>query len=499
MNSSSGISGSHVGALIVFAVAAVVSGVFASRDTADAIAFNPCVIPTLTSTDPGAHPDLNALFGIGIGPDCVLGTGDDDPAQANFGGVATFVPVTDVTPLRGDEIPMGAVMFHLDSTARLGLIGNPCSTTIQVSFDMMNASIDPADTIAPIADPPPGIQPLQPLMKDVNPANGLPDGVDHYPAYLNTLFHNPDGSPIQPLRRLTGVQEIQSTNVGVFLVFVVFAPGALANAMRTDTLGNEIPSGLAEAGLGKDGGGYVSVTVLQDPTAPVNPNVGNTISDFCSPLAVTAVSYGVTKDNLCTPLPGDGQCNTTSGNWRRAIPGDTSGGEGGTTVITNPTQPGIYSGSAFVVSQWDADNDNIESSLDPCPLNPDPDWNPRAPGPTGDADQDGLPDSCDPDDVNQSLVGPNQFFDEDQDGYSNRADNCPLVQNGRRNEPSQPIGPNEQRDTDSDGIGDECDPQPTDASNGGTAVREVKCIKLSQSIGGGTTEIPYSPCGAQSV
>ena len=30
-----------------------------------------------------------------------------------------------------------------------------------------------------------------------------------------------------------------------------------------------------------------------------------------------------------------------------------------------------------------------------------------------------------------------------------------------------------------DGIGDECDPQLNDKTNGGTAVREVKCISLS--------------------
>jgi hypothetical protein len=105
--------------------------------------------------------------------------------------------------------------------------------------------------------------------------------------------------------------------------------------------------------------------------------------------------------------------------------------------------------------------DGHENTLDPCPLDPDPTWDPRAAeavGP-GDADGDGLLSSCDPDDSNA-------VNDEDADGYLNRGDNCPLVANGV-DQAGTAAG--NQKDSDSDGIGDACDPNPDQADTEGDA------------------------------
>jgi hypothetical protein len=72
--------------------------------------------------------------------------------------------------------------------------------------------------------------------------------------------------------------------------------------------------------------------------------------------------------------------------------------------------------------------------------------NPRAAaaaGP-GDADGDGLPSSCDPDDSSR-------LDDQDGDAYLNRGDNCPTSANGV-GQTTTPAG--NQTDGDSDGIGD---------------------------------------------
>jgi hypothetical protein len=81
-----------------------------------------------------------------------------------------------------------------------------------------------------------------------------------------------------------------------------------------------------------------------------------------------------------------------------------------------------------------------------------------------DPDLDGLPNECDPDPDSRStgspggcpagLTGP----DEDQDCFSNRQDNCPLI--NQLEDPLSIASPDNKpnpKDSDSDGIGDACD------------------------------------------
>jgi hypothetical protein len=142
----------------------------------------------------------------------------------------------------------------------------------------------------------------------------------------------------------------------------------------------------------------------------------------------------------------------------------------GTVMIKTPKEPGTYTWNILYVAQRDADGDGHESALDPCPLDPDPTWDPRAAEAVspGDADGDGLPSSCDPDDSNA-------VNDQDGDGYLNRGDNCPLVANGVA---QAGTAAGNQKDSDSDGIGDACDPNPDDADSEGEAAE----VLLSQDV-----------------
>ena len=105
---------------------------------------------------------------------------------------------------------------------------------------------------------------------------------------------------------------------------------------------------------------------------------------------------------------------------------------------------------------------------------PNPNWNPRAIDIANDGDSgfgDGLPNECDPNPNLLSAPSPqpcpsgNTGPDEDQDCFSNRQDNCPLVAN-------------DQTDADSDGIGDECDPNPSSPDGH----RHVGCIFVPATV-----------------
>ncbi len=260
---------------------------------------------------PGAHPDLRVKFCVGYPSGCSGGfVSPRTVRDSNFGGLIGFFP-EGATP--GSELPIGAIAGRLSSNTVLGILGNPCSTNIAVSFTLLNGSLDMNDTVAPRATG--NSNSILPLAADrgeigqeTGTANGIPRGTEKYPSFLRYVFDpdldfgpdrvpgtgddisNADGGvdlpPQQPVLRLSGFSMVQNTWVS--LQFLVFAPGTFVRG----------PEGVpvqVDPALG-----FPVATVLQDPTAPLQPSA---ISDFCAPLRVQFITFGQTYNNPCTPLP----------------------------------------------------------------------------------------------------------------------------------------------------------------------------------------------------
>ena len=378
-------------------------------DTARATTFNPPGTLTFSDTTPGATSDILTSFSI-------------DAPDANFSDAVSFSPVALGIPTDAD-IPDAAKVGTLSSQVRLGLLNGACNIFIPVAFTLFEATTDTSNTIAPL---PPGLtEALAPLAGDTSPT--IPDGIPEikpppvvtkYPTFLNTLFGG-----ITPRARYAAATRIASASTWVILQFVVFEPG---------TVLPNLPA--FDPALG-----FPSVTILQDPTVDPAPSP---ISDFCTPLQTSTTLFGVTQDNP-----------------------DTPGNEAGLAFRTNPAAAGPVDFANFSRSLLDADDDDIENDLDPCPFHASTNWDPRSSPPVGepkpgDRDQfagvfipDGIPDVCDP--TPDEATGPSQPTDHDGDGLLNAGDNCPLVANG--------LNEDGQLDTDDDGIGNACDTPGTDA------------------------------------
>ena len=231
--------------------------------------------------------------------------------------------------------------------------------------------------------------------------DGNPDFVDMYPDFNDRIL-----GPAQPFMREASLANV--SGMKVLGQFLVYEPGAtIAGRTLDPALGHPVVALIANMG---------------DPEAVPAPGGA---ADNCTPFTATIVWFGTAED--------------------------------GTVLLRNPKETGTYTFSHLDIGLRDADGDGHDNTLDTCPVTADADWDPRAASPVGpgDADGDGLPSSCDPDD-NEAVS------DEDGDGCYNRGDNCPLVANGAADADNQ-------GDSDFDGIGDACDPNPDDADSEGEA------------------------------
>jgi hypothetical protein len=455
---------------------------FAAQDVDATVAFDPkssfCLDDLTTADDnifvpgnpnecdgdptAGAVTDVAAQFCLGKTSPAATLCGSGNPKAANFGGNVGFTPAAIISQI-DPATPIGAVVATLTSIANIGTINNPCNTTVIVEFTMLNASVNINTTIDP--KPPGQSNSLEPLALDAD-NNGIADGVEKYPSYLNLAFGN-----IQPVIRSIGITKVPGVTDWIVLNFVVFPPG---------TQLPELPS--FDAAFG-----YPAVVVLQNSEAPPSQSA---ISDFCSPLNVTTFTFGYSRDNPCTP-PAPvplGLCPARPGVDPSAAPVNDPDGcdsdldESGCIIRKNPPA-GSYATITYAASQRDADGDGHENSLDTCPFDAEPAWNPRDADATYDADGDGLTTACDPLPGNpspassQSCPSGTTGPDQDQDCFSNRQDNCPLVGN-------------DQTDEDKDGLGDTaysgpgCDPDPNTAT--GERLVGLGCSVLT---------IPGSPIG----
>ena len=247
-------------------------------------------------------------------------------------------------------------------------------------------------------------------------ADGSSVAVQNYPVWLLDMFDpdftpgnfNPgvgpvtgsDGplDPILPTAVYGGVTQVSGAWTPLYLV--QFAPGALTSLGGAQALMN--------ANMG-----WPSVAVSSDPTSlQASPS---TLTDFCTPLEVETVLLGT------------------------AI--------GGGTRATTPATAGTHFVTQYSTSLRDLDQDGFENAIDTCAtaLSNDP----RAVSGT-DTDSDGIDNIAGCDTTVVSVV------DEDGDGFANRQDNCPLVDNPLSEDSGvssaqADLGPR------ADGIGDACD------------------------------------------
>lgn len=435
---------------------------FAARDAEAAISFNPisstCLDDTTTAQTCDGDPTAGAVTDV-------RGTFDISAPDANFGGNVGFIPDAIVAQIDSGT-PVGAVVAQLSSVASLGLLNNACNSSIPVEFTMLNGSIDTSDTVSP--KPPGQANALEPLALDSD-NDGLANGVEKYPSYLNTEFNN-----AQPIIRSIGITLVPGVSDWIVLNFVVFPKGTQ----------------LPDRPLFDDSLGFPSAVILQDPTAPPSQSA---ISDFCSPLQTTTFTFGHSRDNVCTPDPSVSPFCPQRPPVDPSQPAtldpdgcDSDTDESGCVIRKNPAD-GSYTFTTWVVSQRDLDGDGHENGLDSCFNDAEPNWDPRASDATFDADGDGLTTACDPNPSvpsqasDQSCPAGQTGPDEDRDCFSNRQDNCPLV-------------PNDQTDDDGDGIGDApgCDPDPSTPSG----ERAEMCLATVLTIPSSpVAEVlaPYSP------
>jgi hypothetical protein len=513
--------------IVVAAVLAALLLIVGARDASAAITFAP--FGTACLDNAGTADECDGSADAGDTPDITVHFGVDAP-DSNFGGVITFIP-GEWGVAKGADVPDGAIVGRLSAKATLGLLNQPCKSTIFASFTLMDASVNINDTIDPLD--PGETNVFTPLAKDAN-NNGIPDGVDKYPSFLNEIFTIGSNPPLQPISRAMGISLIEGNWIP--LQFLVFAPGTRV-------------SDVLPASAFQTSRGYPSVTVLGNSKAPAEQSP---ISDFCSPLDSVNISFGQTRDNPCTPVVSDpntancpqqqnkasfypqvgcdnainddasddsktndgcpqvnsisetgAQCDNatsddgedTAVNDGCAQVGDTSEAgvipdadgcdqdtnEASCARLANPDTAGKYTFLVLAASQRDADGDGHENSLDTCALDAEPNADYRNADTTYDADLDGLTSACDPNPNSPSTVSSqtcpsgNTGADEDADCFSNRQDNCPLDQN-------------DQTDTDLDGFGDTCDPNPSNRDTEGDYILKEL-----------TTEATIAPAGTGST
>jgi hypothetical protein len=336
----------------------------------------------------------------------------DTGAQADL--AAVYLP-QEWGVARGETIPVGTKLAKVSSEETFGLINSACNNVIPVEFEMQNATLDTSRVVAfRDSEADAGADPSVPGygtadFAEDRDANGIIDAIDSNPDFLAVAL-----GEVRPLARLAGVTPV--AGLPVLLQFLVFPPGT--RVPLPDPVATELIARSANPG-------YPMLIVLQDFRSEHGSRDPGPITDYCAPNETT-ISF--------------------------APP------EQGAAFLVNP-QAGLYQFSFRLLSKRDADGDAFDNSLDTCHFQPNA-GNPAVPN-DGDADGDGMDRACDPNDYPEQ-GGANS--DQDGDGYLNRQDNCPLIENGQGDDLTGAFlePPANQSDLDFDDIGDVCDPNRDD-------------------------------------
>ena len=473
-------------------------------------------------TSPGATSDVRLRFCLGWSDDC---SGRDTPVRdAYFQSQMAFIPLSwSVTP--GDELPRGALLGRLEVDATLGLVSNPCGNLITYPLTLVNATTDTKDLFTGDVRYDPDANGL-PDGADHYPIFALdaldPDLSSYGPDLMPHTADDANGplSPPTPLVRLFGLTTVTPAISEVVNVLVLppgsTVPGPDGPQRLDPSLGypvaivpNDPSASPATGPFSEACTAYRADLVLfglsrDNPCTP-QPIAGNAncprpalpvlegiplfaceplnandedrdgvINDGCPQINAASETGNDCLDAISNEAE-DGAINdgcpvvgalSEAGFVPDADGCDTDANEASCPFLTNPSATGPVEFVLYVPSVRDADGDGIDNVLDSCPYVPNPDWNPRLHF-TGDQDDDGLADNCDPDPTAQA-PGRECFpvgfsgADEDQDCLANTADNCPF--DNQMQHPKQPPDPILNRpaalDSDGDGIGDACDREP---------------------------------------
>jgi len=393
--------------------------------------FEPCAFTSLGDPAPNVTSQTNLIFGLGVGPDCTRNTLDDNPAQYMSDTLATFIPAA--WGVAADAaIPDGAQVGSYVSFTSLGIVNNGCSNFIPVNYTLREAT---TNRLNPLVVPPTNLF----LVAQDSDGDGVANGAERWPDYLEQMGAENGWDLDRVHSRLIGVNAVLGLNIVIIMNVLVFEPGAQIS-----------PDFDTDPALG-----YPAV-IVQHPQYN-GAAVTAALSDFCAPVVASIQLNGTTS--------------------------------GGNVFRSNPPD-GTYPFTTIMASTRDADDDGIENTLDPCPYDPNPAWNPRAPGISGagDPDGDGLPDECDPNPAVRSAFASGNGAsntDEDNDDWQNRGDNCPLAPNAS------------QADGDHDAIGDACDQSPS-APDGASVLRcIVNNVVVGDGIGSGAPQpdpLTLRPC-----
>jgi Thrombospondin type 3 repeat len=402
----------------------------------------------------------------------------DIPApDANFSSVITFSPpgttitpgcsVTPVSSCGAGTLPAGTKIGGLHSEENLGLANGACNTTVSVDFVLYSVAL-PNNTSNPrlstnIAWPrQPGdshefngwttgtTTNTTPLAGGTVPANvnginaiGTADAIQNYPSYLLNVFSaSPGGAPIIPTAVYGGMTLVAGAD-WIPLYFVQFKD--------TDVPAlNALGGGLH---ISQQVEGAPSVSVLVDPSAAASPS---SITDYCTgnlgnpgggDLLITTMLLGTSPDGkvrATSPATG-GTCTGTALN-PSTEPGCNAYG------LTCPSASLGVQCTKFVTtytsSQRDLDQDGVENQLDTCPTVPNISGDPRdVLSQSANGADNGIDGAC-----SSGLPVSN---DVDGDGFMNRQDNCPTVNNPSQTESE--LGVIQADNGPSDGMGDACD------------------------------------------
>lgn len=425
-----------------------------------------------SSTDPAlaGNPNCTDVTTAGSSPNVTTSL-IMDGSDLNFSNVVTFAPTSQTI----NALPVSTKVGGLRSATTLGTFNNPCFTSLTVDFVFFSVALpnnlaDPRASTNIVFPRPQGStnrfdgwqvgsEPsptggTAPINSGVGTATGASIMITNYPSHLLNIFdpdfvpggagggNDTDGpmDPLVPNAVYGGLTQVVGQWIPLY--FAQFDAGDLV------PLGGAY--GLMNANMGQP-----SVSVLTDPSAvKASPS---SISDFCTPLEVTTMLLG------------------SPAGARIVQPGSA------TTQFT----------LQYNASLRDTDQDGFENAIDTCPVDDNGTANPRSAVGTGDADTDGIPDTCD------TAVTPGDSDVED-DGFQNRQDNCPQENNG--NSTATPLPPaGEENQLEDEYPNDPADLGPRIDTMGNACDNEEGTITVDQNCGVAASNYGAACTGANLV